>query len=180
MSLHRKALGDPTLSQTLTDTFQELLAEGWLTHVEKVKVDVPTWYLPFFVMKQEKSRVVYDGAAAFKGMCLNHAVFPGANLLIRLTDVLTRFRLGRFACMADLSKFFFQISIPEDQRDLFRLVWFKDNDIKLGETEVFRFCRHAWGINSTPYIALHAIQRLIDENPTNASRLTLEAIENNR
>ena len=180
MSLRRKALGDPTLNRTLTDTFQELLAEGWLTHVEKVKVNGPTWYLPFFVTKQEKSRVVYDGAATFKGVCLNHAVLPGANLLNRLTDVLTRFRLGRFACMADLSKCFFQISIPEDQRDLFRLVWFKDNDIKLGETEIFRFCRHVWGINSSPYIALHAIQRLIEENPTKASRLTLEAIENNR
>ena len=75
-------------------------------------------------------------------MCLNHAVLPGANLLDKFTDVLTRFRLGRFACMADLSKCFFQISIPEDQRDLFRLVWFKDNDIKLGETEIFRFSRH--------------------------------------
>ena len=58
------------------------------------------------------------------------------------TDVLTRFRLGRFACVAGLSKGFFQISIPEDQRDLFRLVWFKNNDINLGETEVFRFSRH--------------------------------------
>ena len=53
MSLRRKALGDPTLNRTLTDTLQELLVEGWLTHVEKVEVDGPTWYLPFFVTKQE-------------------------------------------------------------------------------------------------------------------------------
>ena len=142
--------------------------------------DGPSWHLPFFVTKQGKSRVVYDGAAIFKGICLNHAVFPGANLLNGLTDVLTRFRLGRFAFMTDLSKRFFQISILEDQRDLFRWVWFKDNDIKFGKTEVFRFSRHVWGIKSSPYIALHAILRLIDENPTNASRLTLKAIENNR
>ena len=58
MSWCRKALGDPALIRTLTDTFQELLAVGWLTHVEKVKVDGPTRYLPFFVTKQEKSRVV--------------------------------------------------------------------------------------------------------------------------
>ena len=82
--------------------------------------------------------------------------------------------------MADLSNCFFQISISEDQRDLFCLVWLKDNDKKLGETEVFRFSRHVWGMNCSPYIALHAIQRLINENPTNASRLTLEAIKNNR
>ena len=47
MSLRRKALGDPTFSRTLTDTFQELLAEGWLTHMEKVKIDGPPWYLIF-------------------------------------------------------------------------------------------------------------------------------------
>ena len=82
--------------------------------------------------------------------------------------------------MADLSKCFFQISVPEDQRDFFRLVWFKDNNIKLDEIEVFPFSRHVWGINFSPYIALHAIQRLIDGNLTKASRLTLKAIENNR
>ena len=38
MSLRQKALGDPTLNRTLADTFQELLAEGWLRHVEKVKL----------------------------------------------------------------------------------------------------------------------------------------------
>ena len=79
MSLRRKALGDPPSNRTLINTFQELLAKGWLTHVEKIKVDRPTWYLPSFVKKQEKSRVVYDGAATFKSMCLNHTVFPSAN-----------------------------------------------------------------------------------------------------
>ena len=64
--------------------------------------------------KQEKSRVVYNGATTFKGICPNHAVFLGTDLLKRLTDVLTCFRLDRFPCMADLSKCFFQISIPED------------------------------------------------------------------
>ena len=42
MSLRRKAIGDPALSRTLTDKFQELLAEGWLTHEEKKKVNGPT------------------------------------------------------------------------------------------------------------------------------------------
>ena len=54
MSLPRRALSDATLNRNLTDPFQELLAEGWLTHVEKVKVDGPTWNVPFFVTKQEK------------------------------------------------------------------------------------------------------------------------------
>ena len=39
MFLRRRALGDPTLNRALTDTFQELLAEGLLTHVEKKEVN---------------------------------------------------------------------------------------------------------------------------------------------
>ena len=70
----------------------------------------PCWYLPFFVTKQAKSRVVFDGAATYKGVSLNDAVYPGENLLNGLVDVLTRFRLGKFACMADVSKCFFQVS----------------------------------------------------------------------
>ena len=45
---------------------------------------------------------------------------------------------------------------------------------------MFRFTRHVWGINSSPYVALLALNRLVEENPTNASKLTLNAIENNR
>ena len=136
----------------------------------------PCWYLPFFVTKQAKPRVVFDGAATYKDVSLNDPVYPGENFLNGLVDVLTRFRLGKFACMADVSKCFFQDSIPESQRDLFRLIWFKDNDLVNGFTQIYRFTRHVWGVNSGPYIGLLAIKRLVSENVTNASPSTLSAI----
>ena len=45
-------------------------------------------------------------------------------------------------CMADLSKCFFQVAIPEKQRDLFRLIWFQDNILDSGELQFFQFTRH--------------------------------------
>ena len=93
---------------------------------------------------------------------------------------MTRFRVSKYACMADLSKCFFQVSFPENQRDLFRLVWFRNSDIDGGYIQLFQFTRHVWGINSSPYIALFAIQRLISENPSDVGELTSTAIENNR
>ena len=75
-------------------------------------------------------------------------------MLNGLVKVLTRFRLGKYACMADLSKFFFQVSMPEDQRDLFRLIWYEDNDIDRGVIKIFHFTRHVWGINSTVALTL--------------------------
>ena len=44
--------------------------------------------------------------------------------------------------MADISKCFFQVALPREQQDLFRLIWFKNNDIHAGETQIFRFTRH--------------------------------------
>ena len=142
--------------------------------------DNHSWYLPFFVTKKNKPRVVFDGAATYGGVALNDAVFAGTNLLNNLVNVLIRFRLGKFACIADLSKCYFQISLPESQQDLFRLIWYTDNDLNRGEIQRYRFTRHVWGMKSSAYIALLAIERLILENSFAASQLTLSIVENNR
>ena len=180
VSLRRKALKNPQLKHTLVDTFRELLDAGWLVSVDKDSNNNRTWYLPFFVTKQDKPRVVFDGAASFKDVSLNDAVLAGENLLNNLVEVLMRFRLGKYACMADLSKCFFQIAMPVHQQDLFRLVWYANNDIDEGVTQVFHFTRHVWGINSSPFVALYAIEYLVSENPADASPTTLSAIESNR
>ena len=94
--------------------------------------------------------------------------------------MLTRFRMGKHACVTDLRRCFFQIKIPTDQRDLFRLVWFKDNDLDNTDTQIYPFTRHVWGVSSSRFIALLAMKRLAEENPTNACQLTLNAVTNNR
>ena len=121
LSLRTSALKNPVLKQTFIDTFSELIKEGWIKSVDNVHSVSPKWYLPYFVTKQGKPRVVFDGAATFGGVSLNQAVLAGTNLLNSLVEVLTRFRLGKFACMADLSKCFFQVAVPEAQRTRFEL-----------------------------------------------------------
>ena len=181
LSLRKTALRNSQLQQTLVDTFSELICEKWIEPIEDLSSCIkPTWYLPFFVTKSAKPRVVYDGAAAVQGMSLNQAVFAGENLLNNLVEVLTRFRRGKFACVADLSECFFQVQIPPSQRVLYRLIWFKDNDVKTGGVQAYRFTRHVWGINSSPFVALLAIKRLVEENSVNASSLTLKAVKHNR
>ena len=181
LNLRRNALKNAKLQGMLTETFKEMISEKWITPVyDGTPEDDGCWYLPFFVTNQDKPRVVFDGAAKFEGAALNDAVLPGSNLLNGLVDVLIRFRVGRYACMADLSKCFFQVAMPENQQNLFRLVWFENNDVNEGKIQLFKFTRHVWGINSSPFVALFAIEKLINENPTDAGPLTLTAIENNR
>ena len=157
-SLRENAIKNSSLKDTLIATFAELIKEGWIEPVEKVYSDQITWYLPFFVTKQGKPRVVYDDAATVGGVCLNQAVLAGTNLLNNLVEVLVRFRSGKYACIADLCRCLFQVVVPEAQRDLLRIIWFRNSDLEGGEPQVFRFSRHVWGINSSPYVALLAIK----------------------
>ena len=82
--------------------------------------------------------------------------------------------------MANLNKYYFQISLPESQQNLFGFIWCANKDLDRGEIQRYRFTRHVWGIKFSAYIALLAIERLILENPTAASQLTLSMVENNR
>ena len=106
-SLRRKALSNANLKNLLTDELEEMISEGWITPVTGTPGASGCWYLPFFAIKQDTARVVFDAVATFRGVSLNDVVFSGANLLNGLVDVLTRFRIGKYACMADLSKCFF-------------------------------------------------------------------------
>ena len=46
-----------------------------------------------------------------------------------LANVLARFRKGDYAMMADITKYFFQTLLPEHQQNLFRTLWYENNDI---------------------------------------------------
>ena len=68
--------------------------------------------------------------------------------------------------------------MPEGQRDLFRILWFKDNKIG-GEVEEWYFAVNVWGVGSSPFIATHSIHRVTEENLTNANQPMVAAIQEN-
>ena len=91
-SLRQNAQKSAKLKGMLLETFKEMISEGWVVPVEDgAATGSRCSYLPFFVTKQEKSRVVFDGASKFDGTALNDVVLPGINLLNGLVEILTRF-----------------------------------------------------------------------------------------
>ena len=50
------------------------------------------------------------------------------------------------------------------ERDVFRLIWYEDDNIDCGVTKIIHFTRHVSGINFSSYIALLAIDRLVNDN----------------
>ena len=95
------------------------------------------YFLPYFLTTQSKPRVVYDGSATYEGRSINSCIHSGPDLLNSLANVLAKFRMGQYALMADITKCFFQISLPEHQQDLFRIFWFKDDDISKGQLQPY-------------------------------------------
>ena len=77
-ALRCTALKNTKTQQMLTETFYEIITEGRIVPVNDVP-NCPCWYLPLFITKQDKPRVVFDGAATFKGLSINHAVLSGIN-----------------------------------------------------------------------------------------------------
>ena len=64
-----------------------MISEGWIVPIgDAILSDTKCWYFPFFVTKQDKARIVFDGAATFKGAELNDAVHSGINLLNGLVE----------------------------------------------------------------------------------------------
>ena len=179
-ALHKKALRQPDLKEFLVESMAEMQSNNYIERVPDADcANDQKWYLPYFVTSQVKKRIVYDGKAKFKGTCVNDIIMSGPDLLNPLLHVLTRFRLGKYALMSDVTKCFFQIWLPAAQRDLFRLLWFENNDVERGKLVSYRFRVHPWGIKSSPYIACLAFKKLVEENPTCASDMTLQNILQN-
>ena len=141
-NLKKKALKDTDFREFLTECFCELQELNYIERVDDSELlETPVWYLPYFVTSQAKKRIVYDGKATFEGVCINDFIETGPDLLNPLADILARFRLGKFAMMADLTKCFFEIGIPAEQRDLCRILWFDKNDVRKGNVVTYRFTR---------------------------------------
>ena len=79
--------------------------------------------------------------------------------------------------MANITKRFFQVLLPEKQQDYFRILWYKDDDVQQGKIESYTFTRHVYGVISLPYIACVAIRKTAADNPTNVSSHTTETVK---
>ena len=91
-NLKKKPLKDTDLREFLTECFCELQKLNYIERVDDSEMlETPVCYLPYFVTSQAKKRIVYDGKAAFEGVCINAFIETGPDLLNPLADILDRF-----------------------------------------------------------------------------------------
>lgn len=115
-------------------------------------------YLPHHAVEKNSVttplRVVFNcSARASKGLpSLNDCLMTGPSLTEKLGNVLTKFRLGNYAYVADISKAFLRVGLQEIDRDYTRFLWVKDITAETPEIVTYRFTSVLFGSTSSPFL----------------------------
>ncbi|XP_063442540.1 uncharacterized protein LOC134722839 [Mytilus trossulus] len=133
--------------------------------IEKVETPDETTnrvhYIPHHPVKKDSSttpiRLVYDCSCRqdSESPRLNDCLSSTPPQLNKLTDILTRFRYGKYALTTYIEKAFLQIGLDEEDRDSTRFFWPRDPSNPNSELETYRFMVILFGATCSQFI-LHA------------------------
>uniref|UniRef100_A0A914W835 Peptidase aspartic putative domain-containing protein n=1 Tax=Plectus sambesii TaxID=2011161 RepID=A0A914W835_9BILA len=119
-------------------------------------------------------RIVHDGSmkTGKGGKSLNDCLYCGPTLLPDLCGMLFRFRTYEKAIVADVEKAFLQIGLEDQGRDAVRFLWLKDinKPWSADNIQVYRFCRVAFGIISSPFLLAATIQHHLQQHNTDVAK----------
>ena len=132
----RKMLNNEKYRQDYVAFVESLIEKGYAEKIPKGQnppAPRKIWYLPhhglYHTKKPDKIRVVFDCSARYQDTSSNDQLLQGPDLTNTFIGVLTRFRQGQFAFMADIESMFYQVNVPVNQRDFLRFVWWPDGDL---------------------------------------------------
>ena len=115
-----------------------------------------------------KFRVVFDCSAKFQNKSLNDRLLVGPDLTCNLLGVLLRFREHPIAVVGDIKAMFSQVLVDEADCDVFRFLWYPDDDLT-HESIDYRMLTHVFGAKSSPCCAAYALRATAHDNLTKAS-----------
>jgi transposase InsO family protein len=169
----KKMLANKKYHDDYCKFMEQILDKGYAEKVtdemDKAQ-DGSIWYLPhhgvYGANKPDKIRVVFDCSAKFSDVALNDCLLQGPDLTNSLVGVLTRFRLGSVAFMADIESMFHQVRVPPHQRSLLRFLWWPDGKLHVNP-EDYQMTAHLFGAVSSPSVANFALRKagLMSYNP---------------
>ena len=148
----------------------EIINKGYAEKVsqEILKTDPgKAWYIPnhgvYHPKKPDKIRVVFNCSAKFAGTSLNDQLLQGPDLTNSLVGILTRFRQESVAFMADIDAMFYQVFVPEEQRDFLPFLCWPNGDLT-AQLEEYRMTVHPFGAVSSPSCANYALGKTANDN----------------
>ena len=109
-------------------------------------------------------RAVFDASAkSSTGVSLNDTLLVGPTVHASLVDVLLRFRQHRVALIADVSRMYRAVALPESDRDMHRFVWRTSPNDCLKD---YRMTRVTFGVSSSAFVANMCIKQNATDHAT--------------
>ena len=72
---------------------------------------------------------MFDCSTQFSGKSLNQELLTGPHLANPIVGVLTRFKQGEVAFMADIESIYYQVRVPEYQQPFIKFLWWENHNI---------------------------------------------------
>ena len=182
LALKRKFLRKPVVYDHYVQCVNKMLENGY---AEKPPVNenesANLWYIPhhgvYHPMKPEKVRVVFDCSARYPGFSLNDNLLQGPDPTNSLLGVLRKFRLEEVAVIGDIKSMFHQIGISEQDRDLWRFLWWEDGNLE-NELQECRMKVYAFGAVCSPSCANFVLRKTAEDNKLDFTSETCEKVLN--
>ncbi|XP_074037221.1 uncharacterized protein [Leptinotarsa decemlineata] len=167
-SLERRLTKFPELRSGYNDIMRESIEQGHMHWVkdEYLKAADTTYYIPHHaIFKPDSSstpiRIVLDASASSDSdISLNDILYGGPKLQTDIFSLLLNFRLFRIAVTADIRRMYHQIKLVNYHWRFQRLLWRFSPDEPV---QVYEFNRLAFGVKTSPYLALRTVKQLIKE-----------------
>ena len=141
--LKKKLKADKKFHDDYRKFMEDMINKGYVEEVpDSSGCEVKgVWFIPhhgvYHPLKPEKVRVVFDCSCQCNGTSLNKVLLQGPDMTNSLVGVLCRFRQEPVAVTADIESMFYQVRIPDAQRDYLRFVWWPNGEV-MSEPKEFR------------------------------------------
>ena len=132
---------------------------GFIEKVKDINLESDrVHYIPHHPVKTDSSttpiRIVYDCSCqqSADSPCLNDCLEPTPPEVTDISDILIRFRNGRYAVSSDIEKAFLHIQLDEKDRDVTRFLWLSEPSNPDSPLCTYRFKAVLFGCTSSPFI----------------------------
>ncbi len=159
--------------------FSQWESEGFIERVPPAVHSRNIHYLPHRpVIKSESLttpvRPVFDASCRTgKSPSLNDCLLTGENYVLLIPEVMQRFREKKVGFVSDIRKAFQMIGVEEEDRDVMRFLWWRDNNME--DVIEYRHSRVMFGATCSPFILaavlFHHLTNLPDEDTLNGHKL---------
>ncbi|XP_036320010.1 uncharacterized protein LOC118734393 [Rhagoletis pomonella] len=134
LTAERQMKNDAEFGARYRKEMAKYVSNGYARKLSRDEAGEPhqdAWYLPHFAVinrhKPEKTRIVFDAAAAVSNVSLNSKLMKGPEQAQPLIRILLQFRQGRVAVSADIREMFSRIKIRAADQHAQRYLW-RDGD----------------------------------------------------